>query len=282
MGTGALLSSSFRCDCAPCHRKTDPRSDTLYVDILPHAVMEAGGRHHGTKKNSPVHLDELVQTKNDAGEIFANIPIGERQLGDAGKSASALVAHPASGSHMIAWVCASQMESIADGREKVSDEQCQLKERRRSPSQMDEQLVDAKERGSDEQCQLEERRRKQDEAERREQRRLEAERIERERREQERAVNEVVDRRRLDRWLEANDFPRGGVNARKRSLMKTTYPLHVAVSQADVKMVELLLQHRADPATRNSAGQTPVDLAGKLEEGASRGGLLRALRGAPR
>lgn len=60
-------------------------------------------------------------------------------------------------------------------------------------------------------------------------------------------------------FLRDNGF--AGVCDSRRWLMKTYYPLHVAVKQNNVMMVQLLLRRGADPRQANSSRQTPYEYA---------------------
>mmetsp|Transcript_12102 Transcript_12102/g.34649 ORF Transcript_12102/g.34649 Transcript_12102/m.34649 type:complete len:380 (+) Transcript_12102:118-1257(+) len=53
------------------------------------------------------------------------------------------------------------------------------------------------------------------------------------------------------------------VNERRRRRMKSACPLHVAAELGDAAMVRHLLGERADPALRNSAGHTALEIAAK-------------------
>merc|ERR1712196_572032 len=77
----------------------------------------------------------------------------------------------------------------------------------------------------------------------------------------EKAEQERIQQARVDRWLQDNGFT--GVNNPKRSMMKSTYALHVAVTKGDAELVGLLIRCGADRTMKNSAKQTPLELAQK-------------------
>lgn len=79
----------------------------------------------------------------------------------------------------------------------------------------------------------------------------------------------------LDSWLKTNEL--SGVNSRKGSLMSRVYPLHVAVMQRDVRIVDLLLRFGADHKLKNSSMQTPRQLAMKKNRDGSYDRVLAAL-----
>lgn len=79
---------------------------------------------------------------------------------------------------------------------------------------------------------------------------------------------EILDRRdrmAVDSFLWENGFKGGDVNTKRRKLLKTTFPLHVAVTKGDARMVEVLLRMGADISKRSSSGETALDLARKLQ-----------------
>jgi len=51
------------------------------------------------------------------------------------------------------------------------------------------------------------------------------------------------------------------VNAQKKTMMKTSYPLHVAAELGDVRMIDALLKEGANTDLRNSSGKTPMQVA---------------------
>mmetsp|Transcript_53897 Transcript_53897/g.126394 ORF Transcript_53897/g.126394 Transcript_53897/m.126394 type:complete len:553 (+) Transcript_53897:47-1705(+) len=60
-------------------------------------------------------------------------------------------------------------------------------------------------------------------------------------------------------WLNQNRF--SNVNHERWFLGRGYYPLHAAVRENNVEMIKLLLSLKADPARKNSGGQTPLEYA---------------------
>jgi hypothetical protein len=68
-----------------------------------------------------------------------------------------------------------------------------------------------------------------------------------------------------------------GVNAKRSNFVrKSKYPLHSAVKHKDAEMVRILCASGADPALKNSSGQTPVQFAQKSDKNGSHGAVLGA------
>lgn len=91
------------------------------------------------------------------------------------------------------------------------------------------------------------------------------------------AARTLTPEERIRTFLETNGFE--GVNIKRRKLLKTFYPLHVAVKQRDADLVRFLLQAGADPSKKNSSGETPFVLAQKCSSQGSHDAILAALRG---
>merc|ERR1712232_1425484 len=66
--------------------------------------------------------------------------------------------------------------------------------------------------------------------------------------------------RKVTEFLKSRGF-KGDVNSKKSSMLKSKYPLHVAVKEQDAEMVKLLLSAGADKSLKNSSGYTPVQKA---------------------
>lgn len=73
-------------------------------------------------------------------------------------------------------------------------------------------------------------------------------------------------------FLRAKGF--SSVLAGRRNMLRTSYPLHVAVSDNDAEMVQLLLWAMADPEKVNSSGVAPMQLAQKLNKKGSHEAVL--------
>merc|ERR1711967_116516 len=103
----------------------------------------------------------------------------------------------------------------------------------------------------------------------------ELEQQERKRAEEQRAKDDQEAQQRVNAWLKKNGF--SNVNAKKKSLMSSLYPLHCAVTQNDSAMVQLLIKFNADPKLANSSKQTPRQLADKLNKKGSHNEVLAVL-----
>jgi len=68
----------------------------------------------------------------------------------------------------------------------------------------------------------------------------------------------------VDAFLAANGFK--SVNAKRRRLLTSSYPLHIAVGKNNAEMVELLLMRGANPAKEDWLGKTPRQLAASLNK----------------
>mmetsp|Transcript_71681 Transcript_71681/g.180892 ORF Transcript_71681/g.180892 Transcript_71681/m.180892 type:complete len:381 (-) Transcript_71681:185-1327(-) len=91
----------------------------------------------------------------------------------------------------------------------------------------------------------------------------------------EEADSEDQQREVLRAFLAQNGFSK--VNGKRRKRMRAAYPLHVAVEQADERIVRFLLEERADPSLRNSAGLTPLEVAQKCNSTGSHVAVVEVL-----
>merc|ERR1712241_880111 len=66
----------------------------------------------------------------------------------------------------------------------------------------------------------------------------------------------------------------------KRKMLKTKYPIHTAAKKGDPKIVAALLEEGANPAQKNSAGKTAIQVAQQKNKNGSHADVLRALGGA--
>merc|ERR550514_844859 len=98
--------------------------------------------------------------------------------------------------------------------------------------------------------------------------------------EEERRWRERSDKAAVEHFLRANGFPSDDVNGKRRRMLRTAFPLHVAVEQGNAQIVELLLWMGGDASKRNSSGQTPEDLARKLHKKPAAAGVLGVLQAA--
>jgi len=79
-------------------------------------------------------------------------------------------------------------------------------------------------------------------------------------------------------FLKENKFK--DLTAPKKTMFKTTYPIHCAAKQGDEQMVKMLLEEGVDSRQKNSAGKTAVQVAQKNNKEGSHAGVLRCLGGA--
>merc|ERR1712187_716286 len=70
------------------------------------------------------------------------------------------------------------------------------------------------------------------------------------------------------------------VEAPKRKMLKTKYPIHTAAKKGDPKIVAALLEEGANPVKKNSAGQTAMQIAQQKNKNGSHADVLCALGGA--
>merc|ERR1712083_237535 len=66
--------------------------------------------------------------------------------------------------------------------------------------------------------------------------------------------------KKVSEFLKSHGF-KDDANSRKSSMLKSWYPLHVAVKEQDAEMVKLLLSAGADRFLKNSSGYTPAQKA---------------------
>eukprot|EP00913_Durusdinium_trenchii_P002181 g2013.t1 len=79
-------------------------------------------------------------------------------------------------------------------------------------------------------------------------------------------------------WLKKQGFT--GVNNPKKSLFSTTYPLHKAAESGNAKIVGGLLEQGANPAQKNSAGKTALEVVMKKKKADSHKEVLALLSSA--
>lgn len=69
------------------------------------------------------------------------------------------------------------------------------------------------------------------------------------------------------------------VNSRRKSMFRWKLPLHAAVKAKDVEMISSLITCKADPLRKNSRGETPMQVAEKLNRKGSHSNVMAALQG---
>eukprot|EP00930_Biecheleria_cincta_P039184 TRINITY_DN26957_c0_g1_i1.p1 TRINITY_DN26957_c0_g1~~TRINITY_DN26957_c0_g1_i1.p1 ORF type:complete len:236 (-),score=71.53 TRINITY_DN26957_c0_g1_i1:35-742(-) len=74
------------------------------------------------------------------------------------------------------------------------------------------------------------------------------------------------------------DYGFTDVRSAKRNLVRSTYPLHKAAKLGCGALVAMLLQEGADPAQRDSWGQTAAEVAQQYNKGISHAVVLRELQ----
>jgi len=97
------------------------------------------------------------------------------------------------------------------------------------------------------------------------------------RQEEEKRMAEEMQRRKdaVDSFLKANKFK--GVGTAKRSMLRTTYPLHLAVEKGDVQLVEDLIREGADALQKNYS-KTPLQLAQKKDKKGSHAAVIAKIQ----
>jgi len=93
---------------------------------------------------------------------------------------------------------------------------------------------------------------------------------------EQRLKEEAEDQSKIDTFLWTNGFV--DMDSKKKSLFKTFYPLHAAVTQSNAEMVQLLLAAGARPTLKNSAGRSPLQLALKLDKKGSHEQIIKFLQ----
>jgi len=167
----------------------------------------------------------------------------------------------------------AKRQQEAEQRQQAVEAERQLREReaeeRRRASEaeqqrlIEEQLV----REDEERRQL---------AEAEEERRRQEEVAEQRRRDEEsEAAEEQNAKQRLEDWLKQEKF--SGVNDKRKTMMKSKFPLHSAVKRKDAETIQLLLRFGADPANKDSNGLTPKALAEKSNRDGSMDAIVQSL-----
>lgn len=92
---------------------------------------------------------------------------------------------------------------------------------------------------------------------------------------EQRRKEEHEDEQKVDAFLKANGF--ANLDSKRTKLFKSFYPLHSAVSQKNVEMVQLLLATGARPTLKNSSGLSPLQFAQKLNRNDSHRQIIKLL-----
>jgi len=143
-------------------------------------------------------------------------------------------------------------EAQAEEQERIERERAKENDRiAREEQERSMRELEAQERAAAEEAALRAQREEEERARRAEQARLSAE------------LEEAKEK--ANTFLKARGFTKGIASA-KKSCMKTSYPLHVAVEENSAEMVVALLKSGADKAAKNSSGLTPLALAQKLDK----------------
>jgi len=92
------------------------------------------------------------------------------------------------------------------------------------------------------------------------------------------AEQKAVDSKKVEEFLSEHGY--SGVNVKRTRMLKSKYPLHTAVKFGSKEVVVLLLAAGADPTVKNSAGDTPKQLACKLSKtkGGTHGAVYEVLQ----
>jgi len=98
--------------------------------------------------------------------------------------------------------------------------------------------------------------------------------------EQDRAAKAAAQQN-LQAWLHAHQLPDVRTKKSLGFFSGSAFPLHIAVMEKDVEIVNVLLASNADPTAVNSGKLTPFQLAGKLAKKSQTGAydaVIRALQ----
>jgi len=227
--------------CKPCS-SSDPASDTVKVDF---SKLSTGGESSEDKENSAPCPQSNDKMKDEA-KVRAEAERKEREL---------------------------ERQRAEETRRQQEQEREQRRQEEASEALRREEEERRRLEEEQEQLRRQEEVQRQKEIEEVAQRELEEQ--ERKRAEEQRVKEDQEAQERVSVWLKKNGF--GSVNAKKKSMMSSLYPLHCAVSQNDSAMVQLLIRFSADPQLANSSKQTPRQLADKLNKKSSHSEVLAVL-----
>lgn len=274
--------------CCGCGHKSDPTTDTVKVD--PNAIKNGSRTEDAPSTDAPDVKEAALLSRSGCG---ASQQGEEQRMAEVAspRGGGSGAATPRAGGSGAATPKAegSGAATPRSGEESRPHEENPDAERLRQEQeearvrQEQERLEQEARQREEEERAEQQRKRREEEEERAEQerQRLETERLEQERRAGEQLVKDQENRQFAEKFLEDHGFPKDNVNAKKKKMMKTSYPLHVAVTDANARAVELLLWLGANPATKNSSGQTPLDLAQKLDKSGSHADVVRVLSAVP-
>lgn len=233
--------------CKPCST-SDPASDTVKVDLNKFAT---GGENTEDKENAAPN----PITNDKTGEDSKSRAEAERQERELEQQRAEQVRRRQEQEKEQ-----RRLEEVAEAKRKEEEDRRRLEEEQEQLRQQ-------------EQLRRQEEAQRQQEIEQVAQRELEEQ--ERKRAEEQHAKEEHDAQQRVNAWLKKNSF--SSVNAKKKNLMSSLYPLHCAVTQKDCAMVQLLIKFGADPKLANSSKQTPRQLAEKLNKKGSHDEVLAVL-----
>eukprot|EP00929_Paragymnodinium_shiwhaense_P047520 TRINITY_DN240_c0_g1_i1.p1 TRINITY_DN240_c0_g1~~TRINITY_DN240_c0_g1_i1.p1 ORF type:complete len:244 (-),score=97.51 TRINITY_DN240_c0_g1_i1:284-1015(-) len=107
----------------------------------------------------------------------------------------------------------------------------------------------------------------------------EAERIrlekEAEEAEKQRRLHEAEEKKRMEEFLKKHAFK--GPDMKRSKLLGFKFPLHSAVKHNDVEMVRILLANGANTSSKDSSGNTPYQLAQKVDKHGSHAMVMETL-----
>jgi predicted RND superfamily exporter protein len=89
------------------------------------------------------------------------------------------------------------------------------------------------------------------------------------------AAEALARREKVTSFLKERGFK--DISTGKRSFLKTTYALHDAAKLNNLEMVQVLLEEGADPAKKNSRGQTAAQRAAQKDKKGSHAEVIRVL-----
>lgn len=240
-----------------------------------------GDRSTDTVKVDVSELVEEPQMKierfeNDEGKFVEVHGSGERLVVGADSEAEAMEL-------VKSWQQAMKRKGEEEEAARVKAEEERVRAQQRAEEEKRQQKAEAERLARAEAARLEEEARQRRAAQERQ--RLEEELARRDQvakeEEQRRLEEEAKERQEvLTAFLKENGFPFGAplnVNASKRTMMKTTYPLHCAAEAGRSAIVDMLLKEGADPSHKNSAGRTAAELAQKKDKKGSHAEVLRLL-----